>query len=121
MKETNISLPELKKMLAPYSTTITIPAETLLFSEDKYSREAMVIMDGKVEVLHDDKRIATLEKGEIVGETGVMVYPYMRTATVRTLTECEMAVMTPPELASLRRENSKFEQYLQTTITQRND
>ena len=120
MKTEKISLSELKKILEPYSTTVTIPAETVLFSEDSYSREAMIILSGQVEVLHDKTRITILKQGEIVGETGTMNYPYTRTATVKTLTECEMAVMTPMELVSLTNTNKKFKYFLDETINQRN-
>lgn len=107
-------------MIEQYSTVVVIPANTVLMSQNEYSREAMLIIEGKVEVSYDGAVVATLGSGDLVGEIGLDRPPYQRTANVETITDCEMAVMSPTEFASLKHFQPRFAQFVEKTIEERN-
>jgi len=69
-----------------------LPDETL-FSEGDNSREMYILLSGKVEILKNKKRIATVEgEGSYLGELSTLL-GVPRTATVRTMSQCEFIVV----------------------------
>ncbi len=73
--------PELKRL----------PAGTLLTQQGEPGDELYLVLDGVLEVQVDGERVAEIGPGAVLGERGVLEGG-RRTATVRALTDCRIAV-----------------------------
>ena len=78
--------------IAKAGDEITRPAGTVLMEQDKPGREAFVIMEGEVIVKRNNRKVATLGPGRVVGELS-LIDNGTRTATVVCTTECELFVI----------------------------
>ncbi len=72
----------------------------VLTTQDEISREAFVIMEGKVSVRRNNRKIAELGAGSVVGELGLLDRG-PRTATVVADGPIEVLVLGPREFAAL--------------------
>jgi CRP/FNR family cyclic AMP-dependent transcriptional regulator len=83
-----------------FSTQVDLPAGAVLTRQDHLGLEAFLILDGTAEVRVDDRTVATVGVGDLVGEMAVLEHE-RRSATVVATSPVQLLVFEPRELASL--------------------
>jgi CRP-like cAMP-binding protein len=68
-------------------------AGTMLVDQGQTGHEAFVVVDGKVAVKRNGRKVATLEQGAIVGELSLLDHG-PRTARAECETDCTLFVMS---------------------------
>jgi CRP/FNR family cyclic AMP-dependent transcriptional regulator len=104
--------------LARVSEDLEIPVGTALCTEGEIGHEFFVIVDGKVEVTRNDKRVATRGGGEFVGEIALLEQT-PRTATVRAKTPLRVFVLTNQDFRTLINENPTVERKVLRALARR--
>jgi CRP/FNR family cyclic AMP-dependent transcriptional regulator len=107
-----------REKVARWSDTVDLPAGKHLLDEGRLPHEFFVILEGEVEVLHDEKRLATLGPGDFFGEIALIEHG-RRTASVVTLTPTTLAVMSPASFTAMRREMAEVAIRIDDAIRQR--
>jgi CRP-like cAMP-binding protein len=92
-----------REKVAHWSDEVDLPAGKHLLDEGRLPHEFFVILDGEVEVTHDDERLATLGPGDFFGEIALIQHG-RRTASVSTTAPSRLAVMSPASFEAMRRE-----------------
>jgi CRP/FNR family cyclic AMP-dependent transcriptional regulator len=82
---------ELEK-IARASDEITMTAGTLIIDQGQTGREAFVVIDGEVTVKRNNRKIADLGPGSVVGELSLLDHG-PRTATAVCNTDCTLLVI----------------------------
>lgn len=82
---------ELEKV-AKASEEITMTAGTLIVDQGQTGREAFVIIEGQVTVKRNNRKVATLGPGSVVGEMSLLDHG-PRTATAICETDCTLLVI----------------------------
>jgi CRP-like cAMP-binding protein len=82
---------ELEKV-AKASDEISMTAGTLIVDQGQTGREAFVILTGDVTVKRNNRKIATLSSGDVVGELSLLDHG-PRTATAICETDCTLLVI----------------------------
>jgi len=101
-------------------TELEVRAGRPLTVEGAVAREAFVILDGEVEVLSGDKRVATVGAGDVLGEMA-LVDNRPRTATARALTDVRVLVLDVRGFWSLLEEPLVAERVLEMASVRRSD
>ena len=78
--------------IAKAGDEITMPAGSLIVDQGQTGREAFVIVDGEVSVKRNNRKIATLGSGAVVGELSLLDHG-PRTATAICDTDCTLLVI----------------------------
>jgi CRP/FNR family transcriptional regulator, cyclic AMP receptor protein len=91
------------KRVAIFAESREIPEGETVIEEGGFSNELLAIEDGKAEVTREGEKIATLGKGDIFGEAG-MLDDSMRTATVTAKTRLKVISMRHFEVKRLRKD-----------------
>jgi CRP/FNR family transcriptional regulator, cyclic AMP receptor protein len=86
--------------IASRADQVDVPDEEVLTQEGKPGREFFVLVEGSAEVLQGSRRVATLGRGDFLGEIALLTNA-PRTATVRTTTPVSVLVMTSREFSTL--------------------
>ena len=63
--------PEEAKRLAAFATETSIAEGQILMKQGDYSTELIAIEEGSADVIKDGKKIASLGKGDLIGEMGL--------------------------------------------------
>jgi len=79
--------------LAKRTDEVTVPAATDLARQGAAGTQLFVVLDGAVAVRRNNRRVATLGKGEFVGEMSLLDGG-PRSATLHTTTETTVLVMS---------------------------
>ena len=79
---------------------LTVPAGTVLTKQGEIGLELFIIIEGTAEVVQNNQPIATLGRGDFVGELAVIAQ-VPRNATVTTVTEVVLLVLTFSGLSQL--------------------
>ena len=79
--------------VATVADELHLPAGRVLIRQGDVGRELFVLVDGKVEVEQDGKKLGTKSSGDFLGEIAV-VTRRPRTATVTTVTDVRVLVLT---------------------------
>jgi CRP-like cAMP-binding protein len=66
----NLSDEEAKR-LAAFATETSVAEGQILMKQGDYSTELIMIEEGSADVLQDGKKIASLGKGDVIGEIGI--------------------------------------------------
>jgi len=82
---------ELEKV-ARASDEISMTAGTLIVDQGQTGREAFVVMSGEVTVKRNNRKVATLGPGDVVGELSLLDHG-PRTATAICETDCTLLVI----------------------------
>jgi CRP-like cAMP-binding protein len=82
---------ELEKV-ARASDEITMTAGTLLVDQGQTGREAFVLLEGEVVIRRNNRKIATVGPGSVIGELSLLDHG-PRTATAVCLTDCTLLVI----------------------------
>jgi CRP/FNR family cyclic AMP-dependent transcriptional regulator len=64
--------PEEAKRLAAFATETSIADGQILMKQGDYSTELIAIEEGTADVIRDDKKIASLKEGDLIGEMGLL-------------------------------------------------
>jgi len=87
-------------------TSIRLPLGQTVTSEDAFGHELVIVVSGPVAVERDGEPVAEVDPGGVIGEIAMLDGPYARgTATVRTLTECEVLAFSTGEFRRLVEEH----------------
>jgi CRP/FNR family transcriptional regulator, cyclic AMP receptor protein len=88
-----------RALVAQQLTLLTRPAGTVLMREGEPGREFFVFVEGQAEVLKGGKVIATVGRGDHVGEMALLTESArgVRNATVRALTDVAFFVSSRAE------------------------
>lgn len=86
--------------IARATDEVSLPDGHVLTSQDESSREAFVVVDGKVTVKRNNRKVAELGPGSIIGELGLLDRG-PRTATVVADGPVDVLVIAPREFAAL--------------------
>lgn len=100
------------------ATVLRVRSGRVLMDQGAYGKEFAMVLAGSVEVTIDGELVSTLGPGEIVGEVA-MVVDVPRTATVRTTSEAELAVIARQEFEQVLREAPVATRRLLRTVTTR--
>lgn len=82
------------------SDQIDLPKGRVLCEQDKIGREAFIILDGEAEVRRNNRKVATLKRGDTVGELALLDRG-PRTATVTAATDVSVLVLGVREFAGI--------------------
>lgn len=85
------SVKELEKV-AKASDVITMTAGTLIIDQGQTGREAFVVLEGDVTIKRNNRKVATLGAGSVVGELSLLDHG-PRTATAVCATDCTLLVI----------------------------
>ena len=66
----NLSDEEAKR-LAAFASETSVAEGQILMKQGDYSTELIMIEEGTAEVIQDGKKVATLGKGDVIGEIGI--------------------------------------------------
>jgi CRP/FNR family cyclic AMP-dependent transcriptional regulator len=86
--------------IAKATDQLTLPDGHVLVTQDESSREAFVIVDGEVTVKRNNRKVATLGPGAMIGEMGLLDRG-PRTATVVADGPVDVLVIGPREFSAL--------------------
>jgi hypothetical protein len=92
--------PEQLLAIAEISEEIEVPAATVVFEQGDPGDAFYVVLRGEVTVRRGDRVLATLEAHDCFGETALLDGG-MRTATIRTETDCELSVISSEDFHDL--------------------
>jgi CRP-like cAMP-binding protein len=94
-------------------------AGTPLVREGERGDELLVVLDGTVEVRHDDRVLASLHAGDHLGEVALLDPGARRTATVVAATRVTVAYLGRQQFETLTRESVEFAMALLATMAGR--
>ncbi|MDA2943989.1 MAG: cyclic nucleotide-binding domain-containing protein [Actinomycetota bacterium] len=78
--------------IAKAGSEVTMKAGSIIIDQGQTGREAFVVLSGTVTVRRNNRKIATLGPGSIVGELSLLDHG-PRTATVTCDTDCDLFVL----------------------------
>ncbi|MGA9277480.1 cyclic nucleotide-binding domain-containing protein [Ilumatobacter sp.] len=78
--------------VAKATDEVEMTAGTMIMDQGRFGREAFVIVDGEVVVKRNNRKVATLGPGSVVGELSLLDKG-PRTATVICETDCTLLVI----------------------------
>ncbi|HZC14728.1 MAG TPA: cyclic nucleotide-binding domain-containing protein [Thermoleophilaceae bacterium] len=104
--------------LARMSEDLELPAGTVLCKEGTTGREFFVLVEGKVDVTRNGRRVASLGGGDFVGEISLLEQT-PRTATVIAKTPVRFFVLTPRDFRRVVDENPSVERKVLRALARR--
>ena len=118
-------VPAINRFLS-YCRVRTVPSKTVMIHAGDLPDVLYYIVDGSVEVMIEDEDgnemvLSYLNKGQFFGEMGLFYEQPIRSAWVRTRTECEIAEMTYPRFRQIASESPGLVFELATQLATRLD
>ena len=104
--------------VAGVADEIDFPAGKTLTTEGERGREFFVLLEGSADVHQKGRRIATLGKGDFLGEIA-LVTKLPRTATVTTTAPTRALVVTEQAFTSLLRRSPSVQQSILEALAER--
>jgi CRP/FNR family transcriptional regulator, cyclic AMP receptor protein len=104
--------------LARVSEDVEVPAGKVLCKEGQVGQEFFVIIEGKVEVTRQGKRVATRGGGEFFGEIALLEQT-PRMATVTAKTPLRFFVLTRKDFRNLVSQNPNVERKVLRALARR--
>jgi CRP/FNR family cyclic AMP-dependent transcriptional regulator len=104
--------------IAHWFDEIEVPQGTHLLDEGRFPHEFFVVLDGTVDVVHDGDQVATLGKGDFMGEIAILE-GLRRTATVVASTPVRAAVMHERDFREMCEEMPVVERRIREAIRER--
>ena len=104
--------------IASWADEVELPEGTHLLDEGRFPHEFFVILDGNVDVVHDDTQVATLGRGDFLGEIAI-IEGLRRTATVVAVTPVRAAVMHERDFREMCGELPVVEERIRGAIRER--
>ena len=112
-----LSAHELQRV-AHRADEIAVPEGTHLLDEGRFPHEFFVILDGSVDVVHEGRNVATLGRGDFLGEIAILE-GLRRTATVVAATPVRAAVMHERDFRAMCEELPLVEGSIREAIRER--
>jgi CRP-like cAMP-binding protein len=101
-------------------TSMLLPSGQTVTSENAFGHELVIVVSGAVAVERDGEPVAEVGPGGVIGEIAMLDGPYARrTATVRTMTECEVLAFSTGEFRRLLEEHPVVAARLDRTAASR--
>ena len=107
-----------REQIARWADEIDIPSGKHLLDEGRLPHEFFVILDGEVDVTHDEEHLATLTTGDFFGEIALIEHG-RRTASVVTSTPATLAVMSGASFDAMRHEMPRVAERINDAIRAR--
>ena len=107
-----------RKQVEQAGTSFTLPEGWSPFTQKTPADKAYIILDGTVSVRRDGQEIATLGKGDIFGESGI-VHHKLRNATVVTTSPVKVLHLTRDQVERLSADLPSFKEALDRTAEER--
>ena len=85
----------------------TLSAGTIIFSAGERAEVMYIVLDGIVECLRDERIVATIGPGGILGEMGIVNHQ-PRSLTARARYDCQLKVLTEERFLETLRTNPAF-------------
>jgi CRP/FNR family cyclic AMP-dependent transcriptional regulator len=104
--------------IAHWCDEIEVPEGAHLLDEGRFPHEFFVVLDGNVDVVHDREHVATLGKGDFLGEIAI-IEGLRRTASVVASTPVRAAVMHERDFREMCKEQPVVEQRIREAIRDR--
>jgi CRP/FNR family cyclic AMP-dependent transcriptional regulator len=104
--------------VAGWADEIEVPEGTHLLDEGRFPHEFFVILDGTVDVVHDGAQVASLGRGDFLGEIAI-IEGLRRTATVVAASPVRAAVMHERDFREMCDELPVVEQRVREKIRER--
>lgn len=82
-------------------TRVSVRAGAELCREGALGQEAFVLLEGTATVERGGATVATVGRGDVVGEMALLEPPFRRTATVRAVTDVTVLAMNSREFDAL--------------------
>lgn len=112
--------PEQLTLLSSFGDSRSYGAGEVIINQGAENNHLFLVLKGKVEILQDmdgvNKRVATLEPGDSLGEVSIFD-PGPASATVRSVNESEVWLITSEGLDGLHTANPKVAYRLLSRIT----
>lgn len=101
--------PSLRNILLDALIPQTYPPNMIVAQKNEYGKEIFFISKGKLEVIteENEKRHTILEEGDYFGNITLLLKE-KRTASVRTLTYCEIFILENKDFSRIRNEYPEF-------------
>jgi CRP-like cAMP-binding protein len=106
------------RQISSLMTQAARPTGTVLIEEGRAGHEFFIVLEGKVEVRHDDKVIATRGAGEYFGEIALLDNR-PRTATVVVVEPVVIEVLSRQEFKSLLAQSPELAHEIMATMARR--
>lgn len=107
-----------RRRIAGLMTRLDEPAGTVLTREGAPGAEFVIVLEGAVEVRHDERVVKTLGPGDYIGEIALLRHQ-PRTATVVATTPVVIEVLGRREFATLLADNPELANQLLTAMADR--
>jgi hypothetical protein len=100
----------------------TYPPGCYVVQEGEIGKEIFFICRGKVEIISDkgEKRYGTMEDGEYFGDFS-LIFNEKRTASVKTMTYCEIFVLNRDDFNRIKSEYSEFKDVLKKMSSEKTE
>lgn len=105
-------------LLARYSTEVTIPAGEVIVSEGRIGRQLLYIERGEVSVRRNGRKLATLKRGDVVGELS-LIDGQPAIADVKVEKDVTGLVMSVEDFQSVMAQSKNFEHKLLKAVVAR--
>jgi CRP/FNR family cyclic AMP-dependent transcriptional regulator len=104
--------------IASLTDQVDLPDGEVLTQEGKPGREFFVLVEGSADVLRGSRKVATLGRGDFLGEIALLTNA-PRTATVRTTAPVSALVMTSREFSTLLHSFPEIERKILRVVADR--
>ncbi|HSL10348.1 MAG TPA: cyclic nucleotide-binding domain-containing protein [Actinomycetota bacterium] len=104
--------------IAGWADEVEVPEGAHLLDEGRFPHEFFVILDGNVDVMHEDTPVASLGRGDFLGEIAI-IEGLRRTATVVAVSSVRAAVMHERDFREMCDELPVVEQRIRAAIRDR--
>lgn len=104
--------------VAKAGSEITKAAGDVIADQGQMGREAFIILDGSVEIKRGGRKIASLGKGDVVGELSLLDHG-PRTASVVCETDCTLFVLDQRHFREVLEKNTSIALKLLATLAER--
>jgi CRP-like cAMP-binding protein len=107
-----------REQIARWADEVDVPAGYHLLDQGRFAHEFFVIEEGEVEVRIEDRPIATLGPGEMLGEIALVQHD-TRTASVIARSPVRAIVMAAREFQAMRSAMPKVAEQIERTMRER--
>ncbi len=94
-------MPDVVEEIVKAGMILNVPVGSTLTKEGTIDRQMYLVLDGRFEVIANTRTVAVLVKGDLFGEMAFFRKEGVRTATVRSLNEAKVLVISQKSLRKL--------------------
>lgn len=105
--------------VARLAVRVRQPAGEILIKEAEPGNEFLIVVEGQVEVVHDDRAVTTLGPGDFLGEVALLDARANRTATVTARTPVTIAFVSRRDFSRLLSELPELARQIRETAARR--